>query len=63
MDDRSKEFLQKIRTKTAGELTKQEIAFLKSRISYLSVDDKDRYKSVLQEKKVEKKTEKKEKNA
>ena len=51
MDERSIIRLNKIRTKTAPELSDEEIGFLKARGSYLSLDDKDRFKSVLIEKK------------
>ena len=50
MDERSKETLEKIRAKTVEELRKDEIAFLRARISYLKLDDKDKFKSVLEEK-------------
>lgn len=47
MDERSKEILKKIRAKTVKELRDDEIRFLKARISYLTLDDKDKFASVL----------------
>ena len=47
MDERSKEILEKIRTKTVEELRDDEIRFLNARRSYLTLDDKDKFASVL----------------
>ncbi len=54
MDDRSIAALEQIRTKTVPELLKHEIAFLRARRSYLTLDDKDRFESVLVQKKSKK---------
>ena len=51
MDKRSKLVLKKIRRKTVEELREDEIGFLRARKTYLNLDDKDKFKSVLIEKK------------
>jgi len=48
---RLKQALDKIRTKTVEELRSDEIRFLRARASYLTLDDKEKYKSILVEKK------------
>lgn len=50
LNERSQKVLDAIRLKTAEELRKDEIAFLRARISYLTLDDKDKFKSVLEDK-------------
>ena len=57
MDDRSKEMLEEIRVKSVEELRDHEIRFLKARRSYLTLDDKDKFKSILIEPKEPKKKE------
>ena len=47
MDERSIAMLDKIRTKTPEELRKDEISFLNARKTYLTLDDKEKFKSVL----------------
>lgn len=47
MDSRSQEYLDSILKKSPSQLTPQEIAFLRARVSYLKDIQKDEYKSVL----------------
>lgn len=49
--------LDKIVVKAVIELTQMDIAFLRARVSYLTVDEKNKFQSVLVEKKPEPKKE------
>lgn len=50
MDERSKEYLNKILAKTPEELNSQEIGFLRARRSYLKKAQLEEYQSVLETK-------------
>ena len=55
MDDFSKKYFDKIASMDVNDLTKENIAYLRARIDYLSGDQKLKFAKILVEKKEEKK--------